>query len=126
MDVVNARANLRAEIVLFKSGKNCKVSAACFKCDYVRVHVVNVFDNVVEFAVAHVCMNLGFWSYAGMYKAERRDCQSRYSVCQFECRSGSFSRNAASSIWMILIPYFQGQEILPGLQAQSTELVSLG
>ena len=74
VDVVNARTNLRAEIVFLKSGKNCKVSAACFKCDYVRVHVVNVFDNVVEFAVAHVCMNLGFWSYAGMYKAERRNC----------------------------------------------------
>ena len=99
MDVVNTRANLRAEIVFLKSGKNCKVSAACFKCDYVRVHVVNVFDNVVEFAVAHVCMNLGFWSYAGI-------AQSRYSVCQSECRSGSFSRNAASSIWMILIPFF--------------------
>ena len=58
MDVVNAGAYFGAEVGGLERVQNLKVGAAGFKGDYVGVHVVDVLDDVVEFRVAHVRVDL--------------------------------------------------------------------
>ena len=73
VDVVNTRAHLRFELGVVQGVEQLEVRTASFERNHVGVHVVDVADDVVEFAIAHVRVDLRFGLDLGVNQTECRN-----------------------------------------------------
>ena len=60
VDVIDAGANFRAEMVFLQNIQNRQIGTACLKGDDIGIHVVDLTDDICKFTVAHMGVNLRF------------------------------------------------------------------
>ena len=73
MDIVHARAHLRLEMRLVERVEQLEVGTARLERNHVGIHGVDIADNVVELAVAHVRVDLRLGLDLRVHQAERGD-----------------------------------------------------
>ncbi|CSB73221.1 Uncharacterised protein [Vibrio cholerae] len=74
MNIVHAWANFVRVVKLFKRFEQLHVGARCFNGDHVGIQCRNRFDDLVEFAVTHMGVNLRFRTRATRRNLKRLHC----------------------------------------------------
>ena len=75
MNIVNAGADFCFEVVFLEAVKDGKLRARGFEGNDVGVHRIDFRDNIFEFAIAHVSVDLGFRLDLGAAKSEGLNCE---------------------------------------------------
>ena len=74
VNVIHAGANFGAEVVLLQYVQNRQIRTAGFERNDICVHIIDVLNDVSEFAVAHMGMHLCFRFYTAVHQSECRNC----------------------------------------------------